>query len=93
MYRKMWDYISIMKRDYGIDLIVSSNEEGYERANNENYAYIGESTTLEYATTLPENSNLTTYGGLLNNVGFGIGIKKNSPYLDELSVEILGELK
>ena len=79
-----------MKRDKGVDLIVPGNAEGFERANNENYAYIGESLTLEYATTQQEYLNLTTYGGLLNNVGFGIGLKKNSPYRDELSLAILG---
>ena len=87
----MWEYMVKMKREKNVDLIVGSNEDGFQRANEENYAYIGESLTLEYATTRKENSNLTTYGGLLNSVGFGIGLKKNSPYLDELSLAILGE--
>ena len=80
-----------MRRDKGIDLLVSSNDEGFERANKENYAYIGESLTLEDAITQPENLNLTTYGGLLNSLAFGIGLKKNSPYRDELSLAILGK--
>ena len=91
MYREMWEYMVRMKREKGVELIVDSNEEGFKRANEENYAYIGESLTLEYAATRPENANLTTYGGLLNSVGFGVALKKSSPYLDELSLAILGE--
>ena len=92
MYRQIWDYIKKMGDDKSIDLMVQDHEPGYARArSDEKYAYIGESLTLEHAIAQPENANLTIYGGLLNSVTFGIGLKKNSPYTDELSLAILGE--
>ena len=78
--------------DKSIELMVANHDSGYARAtSDEKYAYIGESLTLEHAIAQPEYANLTIYGGLLNSVTFGVGLRKNSPYTDELSLAILGE--
>ncbi|KAG5882514.1 hypothetical protein JTB14_033315 [Gonioctena quinquepunctata] len=67
--------------------MVSSTEDGIERAETENYAFFMESATIEYAVR--RHCNLSSYGGLLDNKGFGIAVRKGSPILIPLNKAIL----
>ena len=54
------------------DVFVSKNQEGIDRVKNEAYAFLMESTSIEY--TVQRECNLIQIGGLLDNKGFGIGM-------------------
>lgn len=47
---------------------------GIEKAENENYAFFMESTTIEYI--IQKHCSLDMYGGLLASKGFGIAVRK-----------------
>lgn len=57
------------------NVFVGSNREGVERVTSETYAYLMESTSLEYETQ--QNCNLTQIGGVLGSKGYGIALKKS----------------
>lgn len=54
------------------DVFVKSNQEGIERVQNESYAFLMESTSIDY--TVQRDCRLTQIGGLLDNKGYGIGL-------------------
>lgn len=58
------------------DEMLSDNPLGVDRANNENYAFLMESTSIEY--TIERYCNLTQVGGLLDNKGYGIAMRKSN---------------
>lgn len=62
-------------------------KEGVRRVLDGNYAFLMESTTIEYV--IGENCNLTQIGGLLNSKGYGIALPKGSPWKDRISLAIL----
>uniref|UniRef100_UPI0035900637 glutamate receptor ionotropic, kainate 2-like n=1 Tax=Myxine glutinosa TaxID=7769 RepID=UPI0035900637 len=66
-YEKMWAFMNSRAKT----AFVKSNEEGMQRVLSTNYAFLMESTTIEYVTQ--KNCNLTQVGGLLDGKGFGIG--------------------
>ncbi|XP_074025580.1 glutamate receptor ionotropic, kainate 2 isoform X1 [Leptinotarsa decemlineata] len=68
---------------------VKENDEGVLRAEreDEHYAFFMESTSIEYATQ--RHCSLKQYGGLLDEKGYGIAMRKNSPYRKRLSLAIL----
>ncbi|KAG5882513.1 hypothetical protein JTB14_033314 [Gonioctena quinquepunctata] len=68
---------------------VNENDEGVSRAEreDEHYAFFMESTSIEYATQ--RHCTLKQYGGLLDEKGYGIAMRKNSPYRKRLSLAIL----
>ncbi|KAI6219195.1 hypothetical protein M3Y99_01669700 [Aphelenchoides fujianensis] len=66
---KMWKY---MQKN---DVFVGSNREGVQKVLTQNYAYLMESTSLEYETQ--QNCNLTQIGGVLGSKGYGIALQKN----------------
>lgn len=53
---------------------VNSYEEGIARVEAGNYAFIMESTMIEFVSA--NNCNLTQIGGLLDSKGYGIGLPK-----------------
>ncbi|KAI6203785.1 Glutamate receptor ionotropic, kainate 2 [Aphelenchoides besseyi] len=63
---KMWK--TMMKQEKKV--FVSSNRAGVEKVLTQNYAYLMESTSLEYETQ--QNCNLTQIGGVLGSKGYGI---------------------
>lgn len=77
------------------DSWVTTNREGIDRVKNStNYAFLMESTTLQYETA--RDCNITQIGGLLDSKGYGIAVGKtnniikNEPNLrDKLSMAIL----
>uniref|UniRef100_A0A0N5BKK9 PBPe domain-containing protein n=1 Tax=Strongyloides papillosus TaxID=174720 RepID=A0A0N5BKK9_STREA len=78
---KMWEYMK------NRDVFVSSNAAGVEKVMNENYAYLMESTSLEYE--VQQNCNLTQIGGVLGSKGYGIALQKHSEWTDRMSRQIL----
>lgn len=66
-YQKMWKFM-----DENRDIFVTKNAEGIERVKAEPYAFLMESTTIDY--TVQRECNLTQIGGLLDNKGYGIGL-------------------
>ncbi|KAH1017768.1 hypothetical protein HUJ05_008365 [Dendroctonus ponderosae] len=67
--------------------MVMENEEGVRRVEAENYAYLMESTSIEYVTQ--RHCSLSHVGGLLDDKGYGIAMEKNSPYRNELSSKVI----
>jgi len=50
--------------------LMDSNKLGFERVKKENYAYISESTSIDYQ--VQRNCDLMQIGSLLDNKGYGI---------------------
>ncbi|XP_055851575.1 glutamate receptor ionotropic, kainate 2-like [Episyrphus balteatus] len=69
------------------NLLTSTNDEGVQRVLTENYAFLMESTSIEYNAA--RICNLTQIGGLLDEKGYGIAMKKNWPYRDKLNDALL----
>ncbi|XP_076807653.1 glutamate receptor ionotropic, kainate 2-like isoform X2 [Clavelina lepadiformis] len=80
-YAQIWKVLNQTQ-----DLFALSKEEGIKRVFEGNYAYLMESSTLEYIVN--DNCNLTQVGGLLDTRGYGIATMDSS-LRDELSVSIL----
>ncbi|XP_029656687.2 glutamate receptor ionotropic, kainate 2 [Octopus sinensis] len=66
---------------------VSSSREAVQRVLKENYAYLGESTSIDYQ--VQRNCQLMQVGGLLDSKGYGIATPRGSPYRDMISEKIL----
>ncbi|RZF41431.1 hypothetical protein LSTR_LSTR000145 [Laodelphax striatellus] len=83
-YQKMWQF---MKENPSV--MTSSNEEGVRRVNDpdEDYAFLMESTSIEYE--VERKCELSQIGGLLDNKGYGIVMRKNSPYRNALSTSVI----
>ncbi|KAM8707036.1 hypothetical protein ACLKA7_011186 [Drosophila subpalustris] len=81
-YQKMYEF---MKDNP--EFMTNSNQEGVDRVENSNYAFLMESTTIEYITE--RRCTLTQVGALLDEKGYGIAMRKNWPYRDVLSQAIL----
>ncbi|XP_065364338.1 glutamate receptor ionotropic, kainate 2 isoform X3 [Calliphora vicina] len=81
-YQKMYEFMSSHP-----EYMTSSNAEGVQRVENENYAFLMESTTIEYITE--RRCSLTQVGSLLDEKGYGIAMRKNWPYRDTLSQAVL----
>ncbi|XP_022689054.1 glutamate receptor ionotropic, kainate 2-like [Varroa jacobsoni] len=82
LYQKMWRYMKNRPT-----VFVSTYEEGVEKVLEGNYAFLMESTMLDYK--VQRDCNLTAVGGLLDNKGYGIGTPIGSPWRDKLSLAIL----
>ncbi|XP_026481763.1 glutamate receptor ionotropic, kainate 2-like [Ctenocephalides felis] len=78
MYRVMMD---------NPDQMTSSNPEGQARVKEGGYAFLMESTSIEYITE--RQCDLTQVGGLLDDKGYGIAMRKKSPYRHTLSAAVL----
>ncbi|CAH0720015.1 unnamed protein product, partial [Brenthis ino] len=84
LYQKMYLYM-----DKHPELMTQTNDIGLERvkSENENYAFLMESTSIEYM--VERNCDVAQVGGLLDSKGYGIAMKKNSPYRQPMSESIL----
>ncbi|XP_017467765.1 PREDICTED: glutamate receptor ionotropic, kainate 2-like isoform X2 [Rhagoletis zephyria] len=82
-YRKMWRNMENRKAI----AFTSTYEEGIRRVNKGNYAFLMESTMLDYI--VQRDCNLTQIGGLLDTKGYGIATPKGSPWRDKISLSIL----
>lgn len=74
-YQKMWRYMESKKPS----VFVSTYEEGTKRVKEGNFAFLMESTTLDYV--VQRDCNLTQIGGLLDSKGYGIGTPKGIFYV------------
>lgn len=70
-YQRMWKFMN-----NNPDVFVKKNQEGIDRVKAESYAFLMESTTIEY--TVQRECNLTQIGGLLDNKGYGIGLPEGN---------------
>eukprot|EP00069_Balaena_mysticetus_P016127 bmy_09648T0 len=82
-YDKMWAFMSSRRQS----VLVKSNEEGIQRVLTSDYAFLMESTTIEFVTQ--RNCNLTQIGGLIDSKGYGVGTPMGSPYRDKVTIAIL----
>ncbi|XP_023399152.1 glutamate receptor ionotropic, kainate 2 isoform X4 [Loxodonta africana] len=78
MVRELIDHKSVL---------VKNNEEGIQRVLTSDYAFLMESTTIEFVTQ--RNCNLTQIGGLIDSKGYGVGTPMGSPYRDKITIAIL----
>ncbi|XP_068901002.1 glutamate receptor ionotropic, kainate 2-like isoform X3 [Tenebrio molitor] len=83
IYQKMWRFMESRKPP----VFVKMYEEGVQRVLEGNYAFLMESTMLDYA--VQRDCNLTQIGGLLDSKGYGIATPKGSPWRDKISLAIL----
>ncbi|XP_037043818.1 glutamate receptor ionotropic, kainate 2 isoform X3 [Bradysia coprophila] len=83
IYQKMWRFMDSKRSS----VFVKTYEEGINRVLEGNYAFLMESTMLDYA--VQRNCNLTQIGGLLDSKGYGIATPKGSSWRDEISLAIL----
>jgi len=82
-YADMWDYMEHKKPS----VFVTKYDDGVRRVKKGNYAFLMESTMLDYV--VQRDCNLTQIGGLLDSKGYGIGTPKGSKWRDPLSLAIL----
>ncbi|XP_037925932.1 glutamate receptor ionotropic, kainate 2 isoform X1 [Hermetia illucens] len=82
-YKKMWRFMENKKPT----VFTSTYEEGIKRVLEGNYAFLMESTMLDYI--VQRDCNLTQIGGLLDTKGYGIATPMGSPWRDKISLAIL----
>ncbi|KAF5284017.1 hypothetical protein FQR65_LT13624 [Abscondita terminalis] len=83
IYQKMWRIMESRTPS----VFVSSYEDGIQKVLESNYAFLMESTMIDYA--VQRDCNLTKIGGLLDSKGYGIATPKGSPWRDKISLAIL----
>ncbi|TWW79929.1 Glutamate receptor ionotropic, kainate 2 [Takifugu flavidus] len=66
-YDKMWEFMSSRRHT----VMVKNVEEGIQRVLTSDYAFLMESTTIEFVTQ--RNCNLTQIGGLIDSKAYGVG--------------------
>lgn len=84
LYQKMYQYMETHP-----ELMTQTNDIGLDRVKSEteNYAFLMESTSIEYM--VERNCDVAQVGGLLDSKGYGIAMKKNSPFRQPMSESIL----
>ncbi|XP_028858328.1 glutamate receptor ionotropic, kainate 2-like isoform X1 [Denticeps clupeoides] len=82
-YDKMWEFMNSRRQS----VLVKSVEEGIQRVLTSDYAFLMESTTIEFVTQ--RNCNLTQVGGLMDSKAYGVGTSMGSPYRDRITIGIL----
>ncbi|CAB0003452.1 unnamed protein product [Nesidiocoris tenuis] len=81
--KKMWQFMSANP-----DVMMESNEAGVDRVdNNLDYAFLMESTSIEYETE--RRCNLFRVGRELDEKGYGIVMRQNSTYRNVLSRSVV----
>ncbi|XP_014608313.1 PREDICTED: glutamate receptor ionotropic, kainate 2-like [Polistes canadensis] len=81
-YKDMYNYMISTE-----DVLTKDNDEGLKKVLKENYAFLMESSSIEYI--IQRECNVTKVGGLLDQKGYGIAMKKNSLYRHQLNTAIL----
>lgn len=69
-YKNMYSYL-----DQNQDMLTSNNDEGIQRAEEDNYAYLAESSSIEYI--VERHCELTQVGQPLDEKGYGIAMRKS----------------
>ncbi|XP_018367721.1 PREDICTED: glutamate receptor ionotropic, kainate 2-like [Trachymyrmex cornetzi] len=83
IYAEMYKYMMENEND----VLVAENDDGLNKVKNEDYAFLMESASIEYMTE--RNCDVTQVGGLLDEKGYGIAMKKYSPYLHNINSAVL----
>uniref|UniRef100_A0AC35U4L6 PBPe domain-containing protein n=1 Tax=Rhabditophanes sp. KR3021 TaxID=114890 RepID=A0AC35U4L6_9BILA len=83
IYERMW---GVMQSNSPF-VFVNSSKEGIARVKAGNYAYMMESSMLEYY--MEKDCQLQTIGGLLDSKGYGIALPKGSPLRHIFSKTVL----
>jgi len=89
-YQRMWNYMeatherSVALGEPSVSVFVRSSEEGIERVLRGSYAFLMESTMIEY--NIQQNCDLMQIGGLLDSKGYGIGTQIGKSSADVLEV-------
>ena len=84
-YQRMWNFMessherSVQVGAPSISVFVKSSEDGIERVLRGNYAFLMESTMIEY--NMQKNCDLVQIGGLLDSKGYGIGTQISEYHL------------
>lgn len=81
----MYSYMESVEKEEKV--YTKGNVEGVRRVLKGNFAFLMESTTLEFYTN--QYCNLTQIGDLLDRKGYGIVLKQGSPYTSLFSAAIL----
>lgn len=79
-YRRMWNFMESRKHQ---GVFPNNNELGISRVKKGNFAFLMESTSIDYE--VQKDCELTQIGGLLDHKGYGIALRKRSPYRAPLS--------
>lgn len=84
-FQKIYDFMN-QNED---DVMMLDNKYGVTRAESEDeaYAFFMESTSIEYE--VQRHCNLNQIGGMLDEKGYGIAMRKNSSYRNILSTAVL----
>ncbi|KAG1652211.1 Glutamate receptor ionotropic, kainate 2 [Nymphon striatum] len=82
-YQRMWTFMESARPS----VFVKSGKEGVSRVRKGDYAYLMESTSIEYITQ--RECELTQIGGWLDSKGYGIATPQGSPYRTVISSAIL----
>lgn len=82
-YARMWSFME----SYRPSVFVESNSKGVERVEKGDYAYLMESTSIEY--NIERKCDLYKVGSLLDSKGYGIATPPDSPYRSIISDAIL----
>lgn len=80
-YERMWKFMSEKKT------LVSSTQNGIEKVKDGNFAFLLESTTNEYARE--RNCDLIQVGDLLDSKSYGLGLRKDLEWNEEISNAII----
>ncbi|XP_076476817.1 glutamate receptor ionotropic, kainate 2 isoform X2 [Bombus vancouverensis nearcticus] len=75
IYKKMWEFMETKSPS----VFVKSYEDGVKRVLEGDYAFLMESTMLDYA--VQRDCNLTQIGGLLDSKGYGIATPKGGVFV------------
>ncbi|KAL3280164.1 hypothetical protein HHI36_017664 [Cryptolaemus montrouzieri] len=81
-YQKIFEHMRSHPED-----MVKENSDGVKLAMETQYALFMENTGIDYE--IQRHCNLVMYGDLLDNKGYGIAMRKHSPYRSRLSSAIL----
>ncbi|RWS28514.1 Glutamate receptor: ionotropic kainate-like protein 2, partial [Leptotrombidium deliense] len=82
-YARMWSFMESTRPS----VFVESNDKGVERVKKGDYAFLMESTSIEYI--VERECDLYQVGGLLDSKGYGIATPPDSPYRGIMSDAIL----
>lgn len=71
VYQKMYEYMMAHP-----ELLTKDNDEGLKRVKESNYAFLMESTSIEYM--VERECNVTKIGNNIDEKGYGIAMKKGN---------------
>ncbi|XP_050461328.1 glutamate receptor ionotropic, kainate 2-like isoform X2 [Cataglyphis hispanica] len=82
-YKDMFEFMKANKDD----VLPKENDIGVNKVKTENYAFLMESSSIEYITE--RECKVAKVGGLLDEKGYGIAMKKDSPHRPKFNAALL----